>query len=66
MSSEEIFDHTSMFCALFMEPIIKKKDAASVQRTIKRANAGSQMFFELACARYAGQVQLSLITVIDR
>ena len=52
MSSEEIFDHTSMFCALFMEPIIKKKDAASVQRTIKRANAGSQMFFEDVVQRY--------------
>ena len=46
MSIEEILDLTSMFCALFMELIIKKKDAASVQRTIKSADAGSQMFFE--------------------
>ena len=36
-SSCVIFDLTSMFCALFMELIIKKKDAASVQRTIKGA-----------------------------
>ena len=46
MSSEEILDLTSMFCALFMELIIKKKDAALVQRTIKSADTGSQMFFE--------------------
>lgn len=50
MSSKEPFDFTSMFGALFMELTIKKKgrgkDAVSVQRKIKSADAGSQMFFE--------------------
>ena len=44
MSSEEIFDLRSMFYAVLMKLPIKKKDAASVQRTIK--SAGLQMFFE--------------------
>ena len=46
MSSEETFDLRSMFYAVFMKLPIKKKDAASVQRTIKSADAGLQMFFE--------------------
>ena len=44
MSSEEIFDLRSMFYAVLMKLPIKKKDTASVQRTIK--SAGLQMFFE--------------------
>ena len=46
MSSEGIFDPTSLFCALFMKLPFKKKDAAAVQRTITRADPDAQMFFE--------------------
>ena len=43
MSSEETFDLSSMFYAVFMKPPINKKDAASVQRTTKSTDAGLEM-----------------------
>ena len=44
MSIEEILDLTSMFCALFMELIIKKKDGSTVTaKTLVRIDTENEL-----------------------